>query len=97
MTLLTIGGPDKGGLAPITPDSSTLLFRPAGVADIPAANTPSAQPVPFNQAGGKLQLREGSNVIALKAYVQGEEQAIADKTIGRGRFSAVATFQLDYE
>ncbi|MGQ8819586.1 fimbrial protein, partial [Serratia sp. NA_13] len=32
-----------------------------------------------------------------KAYVQGEPQAIADKTIGRGRFSAVATFQLDYE
>ena len=27
-----------GGFAPITPDSSTLLFRPAGVADIPAAN-----------------------------------------------------------
>lgn len=26
------------GFAPITPDSSTLLFRPAGVADIPAAN-----------------------------------------------------------
>ncbi|MGQ8776497.1 fimbrial protein [Serratia sp. NA_112.1] len=59
--------------------------------------TPSAQPLPFNQAGGTLQLREGSNVIALKAYVQGEPQAIADKTIGRGRFSAVATFQLDYE
>ncbi len=26
------------GFAPITPDSSTLLFRSAGVADIPAAN-----------------------------------------------------------
>ena len=26
------------GFAPVTPDSSTLLFRPAGVADIPAAN-----------------------------------------------------------
>ncbi|MDT3254046.1 fimbrial protein [Serratia sp. root2] len=59
--------------------------------------TPSAQPLPLNQASDKSLLQEGSNSIALKAYVQGEPQAITDKSIGRGPFSAVATFHLEYE
>lgn len=59
--------------------------------------TPSAQPLPLNQASDKSLLQEGSNRIALKAYVQGEPDAIRNQSIERGPFSAVATFNLEYE
>lgn len=59
--------------------------------------TPSAQPLPLNKASDKLLLQAGSNRIALKAYVQGEPDALRNQGIERGPFSAVATFNLDYE
>ncbi|MGQ5793284.1 fimbrial protein [Serratia sp. IR-2025] len=59
--------------------------------------TPEAKPVPINQQSEKYLLQEGSNVITLGAYVQGEPQAIANKAIGRGAFSAIATFNLEYQ
>ncbi|MBC3216617.1 fimbrial protein [Serratia fonticola] len=59
--------------------------------------TAQAKPLPLNKASGKYTLQAGSNIIDLKAYVQGEPKAIANKTIERGLFSASATFRLDYE
>ncbi|CAI0716302.1 Major MR/P fimbria protein precursor [Serratia entomophila] len=59
--------------------------------------TPQGLPLPLNQAGAKYPLQDGSTVISILAYVQGEPEAIAQKTIGRGPFSAVATFNLEYE
>ena len=59
--------------------------------------TPSAQPLPLNQASNKSLLQEGGTSIALKAYVQGEPDALRDQSIERGPFSAVATFNLEYE
>lgn len=59
--------------------------------------TQAAKQLPLNKASDSYQLQNGSNTISLKAYVQGEPQAIANKTIGRGAFSAVATFRLEYE
>lgn len=59
--------------------------------------TPSGKPLPLNTQSGKSLLQDGGNIIALRAYVQGEPLAIADQTIGRGAFSAVATFNLEYE
>ncbi|OJT44277.1 exotoxin [Serratia plymuthica] len=59
--------------------------------------TPSAQPLPLNQASDKSLLQAGSNRIALKAYVQGEPDALRNQGIERGPFSAVATFNLEYE
>lgn len=59
--------------------------------------TPEAKPLALNKEGGKWLLQKGSNVLALKAYVQGEPKALASKTIGRGPFNAVATFRLEYE
>nr|ALG88628.1 Fimbria A protein precursor [Pectobacterium carotovorum] len=59
--------------------------------------TPSAKPLPLNQASYKSLLQAGSNIIALKAYVQGEPDALRDQSIERGPFSAVATFHLEYE
>ncbi|HHR6038870.1 TPA: fimbrial protein [Providencia alcalifaciens] len=59
--------------------------------------TLAAKPLPLNKASDKSWLQAGSNLIALKAYVQGEPLAIENKNIARGRFSAVATFHLEYE
>ncbi|CAI1530170.1 Fimbria A protein precursor [Serratia fonticola] len=59
--------------------------------------TMQARPLPLNKASSKMVLQPGGNVIALKAYVQGEPQAITNKTIGRGPFTATATFNLEYE
>nr|WP_262254783.1 fimbrial protein [Serratia proteamaculans] len=59
--------------------------------------TPLAKPLPLNQASDKSLLQEGSNIIALKAYVQGEPDSLSDQDIERGPFSAVVTFSLEYE
>ncbi|WP_447889711.1 fimbrial protein [Serratia fonticola] len=59
--------------------------------------TAEARPVLINQANGKYPLQDGDNRIALKAYVQGEPVAIRNQSIGRGPFSATATFSLEYE
>lgn len=53
--------------------------------------------LPLNKSGQKIPLAKGSNVIVFKAYVEGEPEAIANKAIERGPFSAVATFKLEYE
>lgn len=58
--------------------------------------TPNNQPLPLNTASDEQVLSDGSNVIELKAYVQGEPEAIRDQTIGHGRFTVTSTFTLDY-
>lgn len=57
----------------------------------------SAKLLPINQASDRSLLLEGSSIIALKAYVQGEPDALKEQSIERGAFSAVATFHLEYE
>ncbi|MGQ6230873.1 fimbrial protein [Serratia sp. IR-2025] len=59
--------------------------------------TLEAKPLPLNKPSDDYVLQEGNSRIALKAYVQGELQAITNRTIGYGPFSAVATFSLEYE
>lgn len=59
--------------------------------------TTAAQPLPINQESDSFPLQDGNSTIALKAYVQGEPQAITDHAIGRGAFTATATFNLEYE
>lgn len=51
----------------------------------------------LNKTGKSYPLASGSNTITMRAYVQGEPDAIKNKHIERGPFSAVATFGLDYE
>ncbi|MBI6151091.1 fimbrial protein [Serratia surfactantfaciens] len=53
--------------------------------------------LPLNQFTGKQRLQPGSNRITLKAYIRGEPEAIKNKSIGRGAFSAASTFLLSYE
>ncbi|HHK8232824.1 TPA: fimbrial protein [Serratia marcescens] len=59
--------------------------------------TPSAKPLPLNTQSDTSLLQDGGNIIALRAYVQGEPDALRDQRIKRGLFSAVATFHLEYE
>lgn len=54
------------------------------------------KPLPLNTVSDKQVLSNGSNVIELKAYVQGEPNAIRDQTIGHGTFTVTSTFTLDY-
>jgi len=57
----------------------------------------SGELLPLNQFTGRQRLQPGSNRITLKAYVRAEPDAIKNRTIGTGGFSASATFLLNYE
>lgn len=59
--------------------------------------TAEGDAIALNKTGPKNLLIKDDNVVVFKAYVQGEPEAIANKTIARGPFSAVATFNLEYE
>ncbi|MFJ7883528.1 fimbrial protein [Pseudomonas sp. NPDC096917] len=58
--------------------------------------TPADVPLPLNVTSDKQALSDGANVIEFKAYVRAEPQAIADKSIKAGAFTATSTFMLDY-
>ncbi|AGO57464.1 hypothetical protein ALQ63_00794 [Serratia plymuthica] len=58
---------------------------------------PQGQPLPLNRKTGIYTLTDGNNVINLLAYVRGEPEAISNKSIGRGTFTAITTFSLEYE
>ncbi|UNM21220.1 type 1 fimbrial protein [Pseudomonas sp. ArH3a] len=58
--------------------------------------TVANKPLPLNAVSDEQVLIDGNNVIDLKAYVQGEPQAIRDETIGHGTFTVTSTFTLDY-
>lgn len=59
--------------------------------------TQGGQPLPLNKAGEGYRLVAGNNTLTVLAYVQGEPEAIAQRRIVRGPFSAIATFRLEYE
>ncbi|EOI7480790.1 TPA: fimbrial protein [Yersinia enterocolitica] len=58
--------------------------------------TLAGKPLYLNQSSDDIALDTGNNIITLKAYVRGEPDAITQRTIKRGEFSAVATFNLQY-
>lgn len=54
------------------------------------------KPLPLNTVSDRQVLSDGSNVIELKAYVQGEPTALNNQTIGHGAYTVTSTFTLDY-
>ncbi|CQJ21151.1 fimbrial protein [Yersinia enterocolitica] len=58
--------------------------------------TLAGKPLYLNQSSDDIALDTGNNIITLKAYVRGGPDAITQRTIKRGEFSAVATFNLQY-
>lgn len=93
-------------------DSMTILFNGAENRALPGLfaldggsgasgiglglETLSDKPVPVNKVGDEQKLVPGNNVIQLKAYIQGEPDALRDKTIGHGSYRVTSTFTLDY-
>ena len=59
--------------------------------------TQAGETLPLNKTGDGIRLVDGSNILTVLAYVQGEPEAIANRSIERGPFSAIATFSLEYE
>lgn len=59
--------------------------------------TQAGNPLPLNKPGEGSRLVDGSNTLTVLAFVQGEPAAIANRSIERGPFSAIATFSLEYE
>jgi type 1 fimbria pilin len=59
--------------------------------------TQDGQALALNQQSRGQEISDGNNTITLQAYVKGEPDAIKNKTIERGMFTAVATFALEYE
>ncbi|EMK3758481.1 fimbrial protein [Providencia rettgeri] len=54
-------------------------------------------PLALEKKGSKINLQDGSNQLRFYAYLKGEPDAITNKSIKVGPYSAVATFKLDYE
>ncbi|WP_369308848.1 fimbrial protein [Providencia rettgeri] len=54
-------------------------------------------PLNIEEKGAKITLQDGINQLRFYAYLKGEPDAIANKSIKVGPYSAVATFKLDYE
>lgn len=90
VTLSGIENPHLAGLLAIEGGSEA-----SGIAI--GMETQAGQPLPLNKSGEGYRLVNGNNTLTVLAYVQGEPNAIANRTIERGRFSAIATFSLEYE
>ena len=58
--------------------------------------TLAGTPLPLNVASDRQGLSNGANVIAFQVFLKGEPQAIINKTIVPGYFTAVSTFTLGY-
>ncbi|CNI01142.1 fimbrial protein [Yersinia pekkanenii] len=58
--------------------------------------TLAGKALPLDQDSEDIVLNADNNTITLKAYVQGEPDAITQRTIKHGEFNAVATFKLQY-
>ena len=74
------------GKTPRCPACSRWMAAVAPQASGWRIETPSNKPLPLNLPSDAQVLIDGSNVIALKAFVQGEPQAISDQTIGQGAY-----------
>lgn len=59
--------------------------------------TKEGKSLALNKGSYVHALQAGDTVVALKAYVQAEPDAIMNRSIKRGAFSATATFSLEYE
>jgi type 1 fimbria pilin len=58
----------------------------------------NGEPLPLNKLGAhRYPLAAGGNYLRMMAYVQGEPDAITNRTINRGPFSASMTFALTYD
>ena len=74
-----------------------LLAVGGGLGVAIGLETPEGQVLRVNEASGLQALSGGDTTIALRAYVQGEPDAVSGRKIVPGDFSVTATFALEYE
>lgn len=59
--------------------------------------TLSGQPVLINKTAPPVSIETGRTLILIRAFIQGEPNAVRDRSISSGNFSAIATFSLNYQ
>lgn len=59
--------------------------------------TTNGSALPVNRSHRMAQLSSGDNVVNFNAYLQGEYDALANKTLGLGAFEVSIIFSLEYE
>ncbi|MGN7442889.1 MULTISPECIES: fimbrial protein [Pseudomonas] len=57
----------------------------------------SGDALPLNKTHPMKVLASGDNLVSFNAYLQGEPEALAKRTLGLGAFDASLTFALSYE
>lgn len=90
---ITFSGTESSALPGLLAPQST--GQASGIAL--GIETAAGNPVELNKPSQGYGLANGSNILQLQAYIQGEPGAIAGRDIGLGEFSAMATFELEYE
>lgn len=93
MVTITFTGNESSELPGyLAPDAGSAA---AGIAL--GIETPAGDLLPVNDATGiTYPIVNGHNVINLKGFIQGEPSALANHNIKLGPYSAVTTFNLDY-
>lgn len=90
---VTFSGAESGALPGLLkPDGGS---QATGIAL--GLETMAGAPLALNKPSEGYAIGKGSNSLQLQVYVRGEPEAIAQKSIGLGAFSSVATFGLEYE
>lgn len=59
--------------------------------------TTSGSAMPLNKTHRMGELASGDNLITFNAYLQGNPEVLANRTLGLGDFGASLTFKLSYE
>ncbi|HHR6130239.1 TPA: fimbrial protein [Providencia alcalifaciens] len=54
-------------------------------------------PLFLNEKSSNIPLSSGSNTLSFKVFVKGEPDAIKNKKISKGHFSAITQFNINYE
>jgi type 1 fimbria pilin len=93
MVKLTFSGTENSRLNGMLAISGASQTSGIGI----GIETQQGNKVAINTGSYNQGLISGNNTISLRTYVQGEPDAISQKTINPGDFIASATFLLEYE
>lgn len=93
MVKLTFSGTENSRLSGLLAISGASQTSGIGI----GIETQQGNKVAINTGSYNQGLITGNNSINLRTYVQGEPDAISQKTINPGEFTASATFLLEYE
>lgn len=85
----------KGAESQSLPGTLSVSGSASGIAI--GMETQQGVAIPFNQPTPATTLVNGNNTLIFGAYVAGEPDAIKNQTIAAGNFTAIATFEMNYQ